>query len=171
MFIGYSVPLCPLLHKVFGNKNWRSCTPPEEAYITSSVISQRFASSAAYQHNEHLSSVEDLVTYIQQKVCLGNFECIAEVERVRHADYLDFDYDAITQSVLLSAFWVRSPGTEERWNERIGRRKTSDRVEVGVFSQEKSTQPEEISLGGYLAVVGKDSKPSKLHPSILQNLC
>ena len=34
------------------------------------------------------------------------------------------------------------------------------KVEVGVLAIEKATQPEELSLGGFLAVLGEDTKPS-----------
>ena len=37
---------------------------------------------------------------------------------------------------------------------------SSGRLEVGVLSIEPSRQPEELSLGGFLTVVGEDTKPS-----------
>ena len=34
-------------------------------------------------------------------------------------------------------------------------------VEVGLLANEKATEPEEVSLEGFLAVLGKDKNPSK----------
>jgi hypothetical protein len=44
----------------------------------------------------------------------------------------------------------------------VGLKKTNpnDRLEVGILSVESSKQPEEISLGGFLTVIGEDTKPS-----------
>lgn len=55
----------------------------------------------------------------------------------------------------MTAFWPSQ-------TQDINIRKTAknDRVEVGVLSVEESKQPEEISLGGFLTVVGEDAAPS-----------
>lgn len=37
--------------------------------------------------------------------------------------------------------------------------KDTDRLEVGILSPEKATEPEELSLGGFLTVIGEDDKP------------
>lgn len=75
------------------------------------------------------------------------------------ANYLDIDYDTISQSLVLSAFW-HSPPLTGAWDERIDNSQPSGKVEVGVLANEKPAQPAELSLGGFLAVLGEDSKPS-----------
>lgn len=102
----------------------------------------------------------DLATYLRQKICPEVDEsCRFRTASLKSADYLDIDYDTISQSLVLSAFWHAPPLTES-WDERIDNSQASLKVEVGVLANEKPTQPEELSLGGFLAVVGEDSKPS-----------
>jgi len=149
--------LCPLLRKTFGDSI--RCTLPDDAFTSLSVLSERFASSATYQVYGNLVFLQDLVAYIQEKVCAGNKSCKSRAERLEHANYLDFDYDTITQSVVLDAFWHESPRSKI-WDEEIDTRQGAVKVEVGVLANEKPTQPEEISLGGFLAALGEDKKPS-----------
>lgn len=85
--------------------------------------------------------------------------CRLRAASIKSADYLDIDYDAISQSLVLSAFW-HSPPLAEAWDERIDNSQASIKVEVGVLANEKPTEPEELSLAGFLAVVGEDRKPS-----------
>ena len=100
------------------------------------------------------------MTYLQQKICPEIDEsCGLRAASLKSADYLDVDYDAISQSLVLSAFW-HSPPQAEVWDERITNSQTSTKVEVGVLANEKPTEPEELSLAGFLAIVGEDRKLS-----------
>ena len=102
----------------------------------------------------------DLATYLQQKVCPEiDQSCRLRAASLRSADYLDVDYDAISQSLVLSAFWHSSPQAEV-WDERITNSQASTKVEVGVLANEKPTEPEEFSLAGSLTVIGEDRKLS-----------
>ena len=123
------------------------------------MISERFASSAAYQYYEVLPSLKDFVTYIQQKLCAQHNSCQAKADALNNADYVDIDYDTISQSLVLNAFRHTSSGSPT-WNEQISIQDGSAKVEVGVLANEKPTKPEELSLGGFLAVLGEDTKPS-----------
>ena len=97
---------------------------------------------------------------MHQKICPEKDEsCRLRAASIKSADYLDIDYDAISQSLVLSAFW-HSPPLAEAWDERIDNSQASIKVEVGVLANEKPTEPEELSLAGFLAVVGEDRKPS-----------
>ena len=123
------------------------------------MISERFSSSAAYQYWELLPSPEGLVTYIQQKVCGQDELCKVKAKALNHADYLDMDYDTISQSLVLNAFWHVSPHSAA-WEEKISIRQGSTKVDIGILANEKPTQPEELSLGGFLTILGEDAKPS-----------
>lgn len=102
----------------------------------------------------------DLAIYLHQKICPENHEsCRLRAASLKSADYLDIDYDTISQFLVLSAFW-HSPPLTEAWDERIDSGQASVKVEVGVLANEKPTQPDELSLAGFLAVLGEDSKPS-----------
>lgn len=123
------------------------------------MISERFSSSAAYQYWQPLPSLEGLITYVQRKVCGQDESCKVKANALNHADYLDIDYDTISQSLVLNAFWHASPHSDA-WEEKISIRQGSTKVEVGVLANEKPTQREELSLGGFLTVLGEDAKPS-----------
>ncbi|KAL2036992.1 hypothetical protein N7G274_010277 [Stereocaulon virgatum] len=152
--------LCPLLLKVFGGRP--KCTIPEDTFTGLPVLSERFASSAAYQYYELLPSLKELVTYIQQKVCADNVLCKGRADALNQAEYVDIDYDTISQSLVISAFW-HSNATTGSWDEQIDNQGGSVKIEVGVLANEKATRPEELSLGGFLAVLGEDIK---LNPTL-----
>ena len=96
---------------------------------------------------------------MKQKICANDEKCKARLESLRSVDHLDIDYDTISQSLSASAFWHAAP-TLGTWNERIESRGRSAKTEVGVLANEKATQPELLSLGGFLTVLGKDKKLS-----------
>jgi len=133
------------------------CATPKDSFISLSVLLERFASSSAYQYHELLPSLNDLVTYLQQKLCANDGPCKARSDTLRSADYLDVDYNTISQSLTVGASWHTSPNSGT-WDHRIDNRGGSVKVEVGVLANEEATQPEELSLGGYLAVLGEDKK-------------
>lgn len=65
------------------------------------------------------------------------------------------DFDTTSLALTMTAFWPLH-------TQDINLKKTasSGRLEVGVLSIQPSKQPEELSLGGFLTVVGEDTKPS-----------
>ena len=87
--------------------------------------------------------------------------CSVDAASLDQVDSLDVDYDAISQSLVLRLFWSKPPETSG-WTAEFDRGNARHRIEVGVLANEKPTQPEEISVGGLLTVVGKDSEPSNL---------
>ena len=102
----------------------------------------------------------DLATYLHHKICSSKDKsCRLRATFLKSADYLDIDYDTISQSLVLVAFWHKPP-LADVWDERIDNSQASAKVEVGVLANEKPTEPEELSLAGFLAVLGEDSKPS-----------
>lgn len=98
--------------------------------------------------------------YLQETVCGDNQACKHKANALKSADYVDFDYDTISQAVTLNAFWHAGPKSGT-WDEHIDNRKASVKVEVGVLARETPTNHEELSLGGYLVVLGEDEKPSQ----------
>lgn len=135
-----------------------NCTRPKDNFIHIPVTSARFASSATFQYYQTLLSLTDLATYLQQKSPTKDESCRLRIASLKSADYLDIDYDTISQSIILSAFW-QSPPLAEVWDERIDKTQVSQKIEVGVLENEKPIEPEELSLAGFLAVLGEDSKP------------
>jgi len=76
------------------------------------------------------------------------------------ADYVDIDYDTISGAVSITTEWSRASG-KSGWSETITPVDGSDQVEVGVLHSQKAEELEELSLGGYLTVIGQDAKPGK----------
>ncbi|KAL2852952.1 PIG-X [Aspergillus pseudoustus] len=164
--------LCKLLKKVFEPE--LGCESPEKSFITPPILSTRFASTAAYQFYELLPSLKNLVTYIQQKHCeREDEECYRHVELISSADSIDINYDSISHSLTMSGYWSKAPGGADGWTEVIRKHKgATGQVEVGLLGAEPANDPEEIKMGGLLAVVGEDTElkptlfsfPSRHHP-------
>lgn len=75
------------------------------------------------------------------------------------AQYYDIDYNAISQSLVLTAFHsVTQPAP--RWSVQFRKPPRSATLEVGVLSPQPATEPESLSLGGFLTKLGSDTKPS-----------
>lgn len=102
------------------------------------------------------------MTYIQQKICpKSSQECMAKAKLLDSADYLDIDFDALSQSILLTAFHSSSPKSSG-WTQKISKLGRLTKVEVGILAPKIPKQPEELSLGGFLTVLGDDLKASML---------
>ncbi|KAL4909406.1 protein pbn1 [Aspergillus multicolor] len=164
-------PLCTLLSKVFDDG--LRCESPETSFITPPILSTRFASTAAYQFHELLPSLENLVTYIQHKFCPTKDEkCPQRAASILSADAVDINYDSISHALTLSGYWSEAPGGQG-WTEIIAKHDGgTDKVEIGLLGAEQASEPEEIKMGGLLAVVGEDEElkptlfsfPSRHHP-------
>ena len=121
--------------------------------------SERFKSSAAYQYYQFIPSVHELATYVQQKICPQYGEaCLSRTEGLDRADYIDIDFDTISQSLTISTFHKGAPDLSDGWSEHIHNYRGGAKVEVGVLSNEQPIEPEELSLSGDLIVLGEDEK-------------
>ncbi|KAK4934021.1 hypothetical protein LTR28_010982, partial [Elasticomyces elasticus] len=153
--------LCPLLKEVFSND--LKCSSLKDSFSTPPILSDQFSMSAAYQYYHLLPSLGDLVSYIQQKCCSPDDpRCHLRATSLLSAASLDIDFDAISHAVTLTAFWDHI-GYGALGSETVSRLGPTDSVEVGVLSNEKPTEPEELTLSGFLTVLGEDTKPSQAH--------
>lgn len=108
-----------------------------------------------------MPALKDLITYIQLKICPANDEvCLDKASSLNAVDYLDIDYDAISQSLVLSAFRYKPP-TPGTWTTKFRSLGASAKIEVGVLASERATEAEELSLGGFLTTIGESDKPSR----------
>lgn len=138
------------------------------SFTTSPILSQRFASTSALQFHSLLPSLADLVTYIQQVICNPNdTDCQSHASSLLSADSVDIDYDSISHSLTFSGFWSKPPEGQDGWTEDIRKHNkgTNEKVEVGLLAAQKAVEPEELSMGGFLTVIGEDKKLSKLTPA------
>lgn len=112
-----------------------------------------------------------MVTYIQQKACpASDAECQNRAASILSADYVDIDYDSISHALTISGYWSKSP-QGDGWTEEIKKRELgADKVEVGLLSSEPATEPEELKVGGFLAVVGENDSLSMLCTLVLSSV-
>lgn len=75
------------------------------------------------------------------------------------ADSVDIDYDSISHALTVSGLWTSSP--EGGWTEKLDKPASSaNQLEIGILGAEPGLEPEEVKMGGLLAVVGEDKKLS-----------
>ena len=125
------------------------------------MLSERFANSASHQYHHLLPSLNELSTYLEQKICPpGGTQCLSRAGAIASADYLDIDYDSISQALVIKTYRNQSPTVGGTWNEEI---KAIDdtKLEIGVLAPEQATEAEELKMGGFLIVIGEDDKPSE----------
>ena len=171
---GEEVNLCPLIHQLFGSE--LKCDSTTESFTRPSQLSETFSSSASYQYYHVLPSLENFNRYLQANACRTDLKtriaCENEAEFATYAASVDIDFDAISHTVDLSALWsadkdalFQRPGSGIT-DRAVVKYRENHRVEVGVLQNEPVKEVEELSLGGYLAVLGEHEKPSMLSPLI-----
>jgi hypothetical protein len=117
--------------------------------------------SASSQYYAYLSSIRDVATVLGQKFCKSKGgECLHQALSLSTATYLDIDYDTITRALVINAGWPSAP-SEKGWTETISRKSSDATIEIGVLIHEPNPDPEDIQFGGFLAVLGQDTSPSK----------
>lgn len=171
---GQEVNLCPLIHKLFGPE--LKCDSTTASFTRPSQLSETFSSSASYQYFHVLPSLSHFDKYVQANACRSDLKariaCENEAEFATYASYVDIDYDAIGHAVDFRAAWsadidalVQRPGSGIT-DRAVVKYREDHRFEVGVLQSEKADEIEELSLGGYLAVLGENDKPSMFTVSL-----
>lgn len=158
--------LCGVLRAAFAHD--LKCSSPEASFTRPDVLSDRFASSASWQYYSTLPLLTQFVAYIQRNICSqSDQQCLYDAALLNIVDSLDLDYDSISHTLSLTAFWSKPPPavfdpigqltTFDRWPIDISSTKNG-KVEVGILSASPATEPYELQLGGFLAVVGEDEE-------------
>ena len=159
--------LCDLLHKLFGKH--LKCESPNATFISPPLVSERFAQTASLQYYSPLPSLKHLVAYIYRTSCAQtDLSCLHTVSLMNIADSVDADYDSISHALTFTVFWSKQPPvfydpvgeftTLDAWNLDVKAR-GDDAVEVGILSAGKATEASDLSLSGFLTVVGEDDHP------------
>lgn len=112
--------------------------------------------SATTQYYQPVDNLREFIEYTKHNIC-GSSEanCVERISSILQASWVDIDYNAESPGLTVTAFW--SPQTQDIALKKTG---PNDQLEVGILSVETSKKPEEITLGGFLTVVGEDTKPS-----------
>jgi hypothetical protein len=105
-------------------------------------------------------SISTLVRFITRTICDSSHDrCKSEASELLHADYLDLDYDSISHTLVLKAFWAKSFLPSGVWREKHILPPGEHALEVGVLTNEKADEEEELKYSGFLTQVGKAGKP------------
>ncbi|QKX60892.1 uncharacterized protein TRUGW13939_08038 [Talaromyces rugulosus] len=165
--------LCSSLKDLFGKDI--KCQSLQESFTQPPILSSRFSSVASLQLHSVLPSISHFAENVQRYACKStDAECADRIAALDSADSVDIDYDAISHTLSISAFWSRPLPGNRGWTETIDKSSNavSEKVEVGLLASEKAVDKEDLSLGGFLAVVGETdilkptlfSFPSRHHP-------
>lgn len=159
--------LCSLVRTLFGSQP--RCESRKASFISPPLISERFAQTSSLQLYSLLPSLKHLVAYIYRHACSHtDMLCLHTVSLLNIAESVDLDYDSISHTVTATVFWSKQPPvfydpigdftTLDAWNIDVSS-KGHDRVEVGILSESKATEPSDLQLSGFLTVVGEDDHP------------
>ncbi|KAB8349525.1 hypothetical protein FH972_023551 [Carpinus fangiana] len=144
----------------------------QDTFSTPPILSERFTSSTSAQYYQIVPSLAYLTQYIQSQICWPrDTACQEGALSLLTAKYFDADYDAISHALIVTAYWSAAPDSTG-WAELLSQRTPSERIEVGVLNAEPPTEPEELSMAGFLAVLGTDTNlkptlfsfPARHHP-------
>ncbi|KAJ5775322.1 uncharacterized protein N7511_000333 [Penicillium nucicola] len=155
--------LCSLLRTIVEpgeGAQYKDCSTPKDSFITPPLLSTRFASSASLQYHTRLESLQSLSKWIRDSICVQSkdaTECHARADSLLLADSVDVDYDSISHALTVSGLWTNPP--PGGWVEQLDKPSSSTgQLEIGILGAEPGLEPEEIKMGGLLAVVGEDKK-------------
>jgi hypothetical protein len=124
----------------------------------SNLPRSRFSHSSASQYYTPLPSLKTFQTYLQHRLCsTSSPECLSRLSTIQNAVTVNIDYDTLSHALTITTF---SPSTTQSLN--LSKPPGSSRLEVGILSIEpqNAKEPEELSLAGFLTVIGEDTKPS-----------
>ncbi|KAJ5251553.1 hypothetical protein N7489_001963 [Penicillium chrysogenum] len=135
-------------------------TAIQDSFITPPLRSTQFA-SASLQYYTYLPSIQSLVRYIQTTVCghsrADGPECHTRADALLSADSVDIDYDSVSRALTVSGLWTSPP--TGGWTDQFRKpASAADQIEFGLLGADAGLEPEEIKMGGLLAVVGLDEK-------------
>jgi hypothetical protein len=131
----------------------------KETFTTPPILSGRFSHSASRQLYTHVPSIDNFVNYLTRVICGPTADrCKSEARELLDADYLDIDWDSISHTLVLKAFWSKSFLPSGVWQEKHILPNGDHALEVGVLTNETPEEVEELKYSGFLTQVGKDSK-------------
>ena len=155
------------MRKLLGSRSAK-CHSVNETFSRPSILSERFATSSTYQYYQYAPINSRVGEVFLRKICgtkpTALESCESQMQELARVNSIDIDFDVISHSLILSAFWPASDTDKDsliarRAARAVQKPRAQDRVEVGVLQVENATEPEEMSLGGYLTIIGEDDHP------------
>ncbi|RMZ73281.1 Glycosylphosphatidylinositol-mannosyltransferase I PIG-X PBN1 [Pyrenophora seminiperda CCB06] len=177
--------LCSQLHWLISPEVYQGnlkCSTTASSSTKLPILSERFSMSATSQFYAYLDDIEAFKGPWQVSMCKEGplqAHCEKLVNDISTARSVDIDYDTISRTVVLTALWPlaeKDHWVEEKgwtslhrlpsaWMIKHGKVAPKDlpteesTVEIGVLSHEGNADPEDIQFGGFLTVLGQDTKP------------
>ncbi|KFY26321.1 hypothetical protein V491_01348, partial [Pseudogymnoascus sp. VKM F-3775] len=82
--------------------------------------------------------------------------CLTRLDEASSASYIDLDFRSSSSAATITTFW--SPRT---WSSAVvSKIDHTDRVELGILSNEKPIKPDDLNMAGFLTVLGESEKPA-----------
>ena len=144
--------MCLFLQKSLGSVE---CSTLKDSFT--SLPTDRFSHSAAFQYYQPLARVSELAEYIKKNLCSEtDVTCHTRIDRLDETTSLDISYDSISHALKITASWPY--GKQPLRVEAQPRRRT----EVGILAADKpaNLEPHELGVSGLLTVLVQDSEPS-----------
>ena len=137
--------MCPLVEKAFGVTDCKD---------TNTSFSEIPGARQFYSPAETISPSQ---SFLKELICGTDDgeKCGSKLEHLKDADYVDFTYDAIAQTLVVAAYTARK---QQPWQVAMEILETNKKVEVGVLGVEKPIDPESFTISGFVHVVGHDKK-------------
>lgn len=117
---------------------------------------QQSAGYEYYLRDSQLSpgDASALRTYAS-RICQST-TCLTRVDEAAAATSIDLDFSSSTNTAKITTFW--SPRT---WDAVVvSKIDHTDRVELGILSNEKPIRPDDLNMSGFLTVLGESKKPA-----------
>ncbi|KAI1006612.1 hypothetical protein K3495_g1609 [Podosphaera aphanis] len=155
-----STVVCSTLKRAFGDID---CIDPEKSFTVFS--SKAFSRSTSYQYYSPLHTLTNFTEFVQNTVCSQLSSDLAKhcVERINSfvsAQSLDISYSTMTHALTITSFTpTESQPLSLSLSTRDFQQGFHSRHEIGIFAPQPSRATGEISLGGFLTVLGDDTAP------------
>lgn len=173
---GHDDLLCPMLQRVFSQE--LKCHSPNTTFTRPDVVESEFNTTPALEYYSILPHLDHFVKYLQRTICPhSSLDCIHSTSLLSFTDSLDISWDTITSTLTISTLWNKPPAslidpssahkTTNAWSISIDNPPQSSRVEVGILSSTISpSDTTELTLSGFLTVLGTDTSPKPTRFSI-----
>jgi hypothetical protein len=143
------------------------------------VLSERFAATSTYQYYHKSPLLYDMGEVVLMQLFMADppfIDMPNELSQaLEYANYVDMDWDTISQTFVFTAVWppegsqhaplvpfdplLISPAS--LLDRRFRRSRKDQRVETGILQPEVAKETEQLSLGGFLTVLGEDDHPDR----------
>ncbi|OBT84420.1 hypothetical protein VE02_07110 [Pseudogymnoascus sp. 03VT05] len=151
----FSDLLCGLIDTLFDLKDKSLCQTPEISFT--SLPSKNPKHRGGYEYylrSSALGGASSLQSYFK-RIC-SSTSCLTRISEGVTAASIDLDFTSSSNTAIITTSW--SPRT---WpSVAISKISHTDRVELGILSNEKPIRPDDLNMSGFLTVLGESEKPA-----------